>query len=52
MQTKRMLVTTLKPDSEAGHPRYVEKSVLAQIWERIKPILIFILGLVIGWVVG
>ena len=52
LQTKRMLITTLKKGESTGHPKYIEKSIAVQLWERVKPVLIFAAGLAIGWVVG
>lgn len=51
-RTKRFLIQKLEPGKEAGHPVYVEKSVLKQIWEDYgKPAFFIGIGLFLGWLI-
>jgi len=41
LKTKRLLVTVIEKGKPAGHPFYIEKSVLKQIWENyIRPLFV------------
>lgn len=53
LRKKRLLITRLEPGEESGHPVYVEKSVLQQLWDDyIKYLAIFVAGLLIGVTFG
>ncbi len=50
---KRYLISLVKKGKVVGHPVYVEKSILFQLWEKvIFPLLLVALGIFIGVVFG
>ncbi len=49
LRKKQMLVSIVKKGKIVGHPVYVEKSLLFQLWEKfIYPFLLLAFGIAIG----
>ena len=49
LKTKRLAVQVIKKGKPIGHPIYVEKSVLMQLWEKyIFHFLLLAIGITIG----
>jgi len=48
LETKRLLISVVSKNKQIGHPVYVEKSVLRQVWEMILPFLLVGFGIAIG----
>ncbi len=53
LRKKQMLVSIVKKGKTVGHPIYVEKSILYQLWEKfIAPFLLVVIGIIIGVIFG
>lgn len=52
LQKKRMLIQIIGPDKKVNQQFYVEKSVLVQLWEKARPFILFVGGVIIGMVIG
>lgn len=49
LKTKRFNIQIVEKGKPIGHPTYIEKGILTQIWENyIKPLFILLAGITIG----
>lgn len=52
LETKYLIIQQAKDGKPINHPVFVKKTILAQIWEMIKPWLIWVAGIVTGYYIG
>jgi len=53
LKTKRFTMQIVEKGKPIGHPIYIEKSILQQLWsDYVKPLLILLAGIAIGVIAG